>query len=156
MIDEQKKHILNMIEREGCITTEGIVKEATKTGSPLHDLFEWDNTKAGHQYRLQQARKYIKQVNAFISKEGDKIVHVPYTSRKEGEYRQVKVVVTDVSAFSAALEEALKKLRSAGKDVKLLTQVVPKEHIEVLLGVTELSEEIESWLDKLTGFRKHG
>ena len=35
------------------------IKDAKNINSPIHDCFEWDDTKAGHQWRLQQARIYL-------------------------------------------------------------------------------------------------
>ena len=37
---------------------EGLRRSAPKD-SPTHHLFEWDNKKAGHEYRLSQMRQYI-------------------------------------------------------------------------------------------------
>ena len=39
-----------------------IVKEAESKTSPIHNAFEWDNTVAGHNWRLQQARLLIRAV----------------------------------------------------------------------------------------------
>jgi len=39
-----------------------IVKEAESEKSPIHNAFEWDNTVAGHSWRLQQARLLIRAV----------------------------------------------------------------------------------------------
>lgn len=57
-----------------------LVKAAQKRGHHLHRIFEWNNVKAGHEYRLYQARKFIsclmwidddksdaKPVTAFVS-----------------------------------------------------------------------------------------
>uniref|UniRef100_A0A6M3J0C5 Uncharacterized protein n=1 Tax=viral metagenome TaxID=1070528 RepID=A0A6M3J0C5_9ZZZZ len=41
---------------------EVIVDEARKPSSPLHKYLTWDDEKAGHQFRLQQCRKYIQHV----------------------------------------------------------------------------------------------
>jgi len=40
------------------VTTKNILKEATKKTSPIHDLFEWDDSIAGEKYRLWQVRFY--------------------------------------------------------------------------------------------------
>lgn len=44
------------------VTAERVVTEARSTQSPLHDFFEWDNTKAAKAYRLEQARHMIRSV----------------------------------------------------------------------------------------------
>ncbi len=38
------------------ITPENIVNEASNRKSPIHKYFEWNNSKAAEEYRLQQAR----------------------------------------------------------------------------------------------------
>lgn len=48
-------------ERDGELTAEQVVAEAAANpDSPLHTRFEWDNSKAAHQYRLEQARSLIR------------------------------------------------------------------------------------------------
>jgi len=37
-----------------------VVKAARPPGSPLHDLFEWNDGKAATEYRLSQARKLLQ------------------------------------------------------------------------------------------------
>ena len=43
----------------GKLTPEYIVAEAENNESVLHPLFEWDDTKAAQNYRLQQARTIL-------------------------------------------------------------------------------------------------
>ncbi len=39
-----------------------LVKDAKKISSPLHYLFEWDDFKAGHNYRIKQAQFMINHI----------------------------------------------------------------------------------------------
>lgn len=55
--------VLHALERKrGVLTPEAVVREATKKSSPLHGWFEWDDTAAARQYRLEQARDLIRSV----------------------------------------------------------------------------------------------
>jgi hypothetical protein len=54
------------IETAKGLTAERLLEEASKKSSPLHDLFEWDDSEAGHLYRLQQARVVINEVKVII------------------------------------------------------------------------------------------
>ena len=45
---------------DGLITADGAVEAARDPTSILHREFEWDDTVAGHAYRLQQARALIR------------------------------------------------------------------------------------------------
>jgi hypothetical protein len=47
------------IYKEKGLSAEMLVKEAEKKSSPLHSLFQWDEKRAAHQWRLQQARVII-------------------------------------------------------------------------------------------------
>lgn len=44
------------------LTPEIVVADARHRGSPLHSLFEWDDTAAAEAYRLWQARHLLKSV----------------------------------------------------------------------------------------------
>lgn len=46
----------------GEATAEELVDYAKPKHSPIHHLFEWDNKTAGHLYRLDQARHWIRSV----------------------------------------------------------------------------------------------
>lgn len=46
----------------GELTPERVIVDARNLASPLHPLFEWDESEAAHQYRLVQARALIRAV----------------------------------------------------------------------------------------------
>ena len=61
--------LLAVREQYGILTPHLVVKAAA--ADPLHDRFEWDDEKAGHQYRLQQARALIRVVREkYIDRSG--------------------------------------------------------------------------------------
>jgi hypothetical protein len=58
---EAKLAALHALEdRQGRITPDGLVSAAQRATHPWHDDFEWDDHKAGHQYRVDQARHIIR------------------------------------------------------------------------------------------------
>jgi len=57
--------ILQIKQKKG-LTPEAIVENAKKKTSPLHKLFEWKDTTAAYQWRLQQARVLINEVKIII------------------------------------------------------------------------------------------
>jgi hypothetical protein len=57
---------------DGALTPENIVAEASKKNSILHTFFEWDNTKAAAQYRLQQARNLINNIEVIVISNGER------------------------------------------------------------------------------------
>lgn len=54
------------INNETELTAERLVKEAKSPKSIFHDLFEWNDSKAGHLYRLVQARNIINSINIIV------------------------------------------------------------------------------------------
>lgn len=63
--------VLRRLEKENTLLRpDDVVEEARNPKSPLHDLFEWDDTKAAHQHRLSFARTIIKSVSFRVQIEG--------------------------------------------------------------------------------------
>ena len=50
---------LASIERNGKLTPAEVIEHARDPESPGHGLFEWDNYKAAHQHRMEQARQLL-------------------------------------------------------------------------------------------------
>jgi hypothetical protein len=48
------------------IDPEDVVDVAKDPSHPLHDAFEWDDTEAARQYRLEQARYLIRAVRIVV------------------------------------------------------------------------------------------
>ena len=53
-------------EESGRLVPEEVVESARLKSSPLHSRFEWDNKRAGHLYRVEQAREMIRRVEAIV------------------------------------------------------------------------------------------
>lgn len=118
--------VVASLKRDGQLTASGILKEAKKKTSPLHSLFEWDNTLAAKQYRLAQARSVIKRANVSITEPNKKIVHVP-VKRGEGTYKEAVVVARSVTEFELATTEAYKHLHAAQRAIDILQEVAMQE-----------------------------
>lgn len=54
-------------QNNGRLTPDAVVDDARDPRSPLHDQFEWDDAKAAHQYRLEQARELIRTVKCQVT-----------------------------------------------------------------------------------------
>jgi len=57
------------VKRSGILTPSAVVDEARPEDSPLHAAFEWDDSIAAEKYRLEQARRLLRQVGLFIERE---------------------------------------------------------------------------------------
>lgn len=74
---------LQGLVKNGQIKPEDVVEVARDENSPIHNNFEWDDTKAAQEHRLWQARQLITYK---FKVEGN----------KEQQFYNVKVVVNDV------------------------------------------------------------
>src|SRR5512136_653723 len=50
------------IQNSGLLTPDIVLKDAQDPTSVLHEEFEWDDAKAAHSYRVDQARELIRSV----------------------------------------------------------------------------------------------
>lgn len=102
----------------GVLTPSEVVSKAEDPDSPLHDLFEWDDAKAGHQYRLAQARKLIARVTYKVTRNNITVVvpqylRDPKAAHREQGYRRTATIATDKDLARRALDEELTRLRGA-------------------------------------------
>jgi hypothetical protein len=57
----------------GAVEPEQIVTSAKRKTSVLHTYFEWDDTAAAHEYRLDQARHLIRSIEVVTTDEGETV-----------------------------------------------------------------------------------
>ena len=72
------------------LTPEVVVRAAENSESVLHKLFEWDDNKAAYNWRLQQARTILNNIEVTIITDGEprEIAVFEVTTRSEG-YKSV-------------------------------------------------------------------
>lgn len=76
-LDHLRKH------HKGELTPADVVEDAKNPNSPLHPFFEWSDTKAAREYRLQQARGLIRSIVAIYvspnepARRINAFVHIP-------------------------------------------------------------------------------
>lgn len=83
MTNEQRQEVKARLEaieaeKDGRLTPNAVLEDAAERDSPLHDFFEWDDSKAGHAYRLDQARTLIKSVMVVVVTETKRVTSVAY------------------------------------------------------------------------------
>lgn len=54
-------------ENNGALTPDALLARARSANSATHDHFEWDDTKAAHQHRLDQAGDLIRAITIDVS-----------------------------------------------------------------------------------------
>jgi hypothetical protein len=80
----------------GVITPEIIVNESKNPKSVLHPIFEWDDNKAAFNYRLQQARILLNNIQITVTSDGEskEISVFEVTSFKDG-YKSIDTFSPD-------------------------------------------------------------
>ena len=97
------------------LTPEVIVEESKEQQSPLHPIFEWDNERAGHEWRKQQARVMLGnlvtvQIEEVELKEPTRaFINV---AKQESSYTAVDVVLKDEDLFNQVRRQALGELEA--------------------------------------------
>ena len=100
----------------GELKPEDVVAEARIETSPLHDIFEWDDTEAAHQYRIWQARQLIRVTVTYLPNgEGKTPMRVfvsltPDRSREGGGYRATADVLSNARMRAQLLGDALAEI----------------------------------------------
>lgn len=98
---------------KGRLHAKDIVAAARSKVSPLHDKFEWDNTRAAQLYRLEQAAELIREVT-FLPADSDEPVrtYVSLSSDRIGKngYRAMADVLSDADLTKQLLADALAEL----------------------------------------------
>ena len=106
------------ISRERPLTPAAIVEESKESRSPLHIIFEWDNNKAGNEWRKQQARVMLGNlVTVKIDQQelSEPVRAFVDVSNNKREYASIDVVLKDESLYDKYITQALKELESFKK-----------------------------------------
>ena len=108
------------------LTPEVVVRAAENSESVLHKLFEWDDNKAAYNWRLQQARTILNNIEVTIITDGEprEIAVFEVTTRSEG-YKSVDTFTNeDVDFVRASILRQLNTMKSKLKTYKELDKVL--------------------------------
>lgn len=124
---------IEMLRRKfkGELTPKDILADARHDNSPLNSFFEWDNSEAAEQYRLNQARGLIRAVVAiYVSPNKPEVrrrayIHVPDSSSPH--YRETTDALAHNDTRQLVLARAmneLKQWRTRYKDLEEFAEFV--------------------------------
>jgi hypothetical protein len=117
------------IQYGGMLKPEYVEKEARDPKNPLHKRFEWDDKKAGYQYRLYQARQLIRVSIVFIGDDDDEPIKAYWsymddrTNRNGGGYTAMIDILQDDERYQSMLMEAKKELDVFRKKYKMIKEL---------------------------------
>ena len=134
------EELRRILDRDGVLSPEAVVKAAKNPRSPLHSHFEWDDNAASNMWRLEQARHLIKRVRVTIQPDegSERTVRVrAYFPVGPKEYVSTVKALKDSALRQKVLKAAFRELaafRTKYKDLKELADVIAAiDDVELLL-----------------------
>ena len=127
-------------ENEGRLTPDDVVETAADRSHPLHDFFEWDDSIAGQQHRLWQARALIRSVKVIIAEKSvPAFVNVKVDSLQY--YQRAEIVSQNIDEWDSALSLAQQRLLSAQRGVEELNSIAPDKHKPKVAQAAKYAEQ---------------
>ena len=130
--------LLNIQNKHGMLTAEGVLKEAKKKRHPLHNHFDWDDTTAGKRWRVHQANMLIAQakvtvvdheetrVHAFVSVKTEEGRQFVYTADAMGDNRLLLQIFDQLNTRIENIQEQLASMDLLKGAVKKALEVAKK------------------------------
>jgi hypothetical protein len=136
-----KEELLDVKDNYGTLTPENVVKAASPPTHPLHSRFEWDDSIAGHQYRLSQARTLIRTVHQpyVVNDEIKKVrtFHSLPQSQGKQAYQPLDEIVQDPVATGILIAEAQRAWRQLYNRYKHLQEFVDLVRADMAAEIDE-------------------
>lgn len=92
------------------VVPEDIVEFARDERTALHRYFEWDDTAAAREYRIEQARRVLRMAVTVVSAGNKPVRALVSLSSDGGGYRPLHLVLADPHQRGVLLEDALQSL----------------------------------------------
>lgn len=131
-------------QAKGGCKAEDLLEEAEHNPrSPLHGMFEWNDSEAARKYRIDQARYFIRSIEVEII-----INRIPVRTRafeimttelQGPTYQPIEIVMANKAAAGEAVQNARKELHQALKKLETLSH---------LAGFDELFTEVLETLER--------
>ena len=123
----------HLIEAHGQkLPAEKVVEAAQNPMSPLHRVFEWDDTEAARQYRITQAQHLLRSVQVTITTPEKKEVTVRLTVTRERpsqpgkhHYSTTEYALADPELRAEVLKQALREMAAFRRKYAELAELVP-------------------------------
>jgi hypothetical protein len=114
------------VKYNGRLISANIINEAKETSSPLHKIFEWDNAKAAHMWRLNQAGDIIRNIVVVnVGEDGEKKTiraFVNVTQDEDRHYTSISHAMSDDVLRKQVIAQAWDELTSWKERYKELVE----------------------------------
>ena len=145
LTQEQIAHLKSLENTEGRLTPDQVVDDAIRKASPLHDLFEWDRTKAARSWWVATAREVIASVTLVVTNH-TATIKTPFYVRDP-----------DASGQGYRSTTALRKDPVAAAEALVATLETASGHIRRALdlaGPLGLSHQVDHLLEQVVGVQR--
>lgn len=117
---------IRLQDPEEMLRPEAIVRAATSKRHVLHKEFTWDDTRAAHERRLDQACKLIRITVMVIAEERAPVrAYVSLTTDRPKGYRAIPQVLSKEELRAQMLEDALNDLLALKRKYRALVELEP-------------------------------
>lgn len=115
-------------ENGGLLRPVDVVEAARPESSPLHGQFEWDDSEAGEQYRIWQARQLIRVTVELIESDDDgrftrAFVSLTTDRNSAGGYRAMTSVMRNTTRREQLLQDAMNEMERFQKRYAILKEL---------------------------------
>lgn len=133
------KHFEQIEKKYGKLNNRNVLDSARPEKSPIHSLFEWDDTKAADKYRLEQASRLIVNLNVEIETEEAKPIvcraFVNVSEAKQGSFINIESAFRVEETQEIVLKRAMQELKAFEQKYK---------NLEILADLfSEINELVE-------------
>jgi len=111
--------IVKLLQKKKC-SAENLLAEASKPSNPAHKHFEWDDAKAAHQHRLDQARRFIVSIEIVTSDVSIGAVRLCWPAGK-GAYVSFDEMKSDFDLLKVTIEDAKRDLEAFERKYSMLS-----------------------------------
>lgn len=121
---------------DGKLTPETVVEAAKDVKNPLHDEFEWDDTVAGHLFRVEHARKLMRSVT-YVRHDVETrtckpimpLVRDPDVAHNKQGYLETKSIVNNVDKQKGVMSDELTRIIANLKRAKEIAEYYKMQEI---------------------------
>lgn len=119
---------------EGILDPEEVVFASEDEGAVLHKLFTWDDVKAAHGYRVEQAKYIIRNLVTVEDTEDEPVMTRAIVSTGNRMYQPITTVLSDADLRSRLLDAAKREM---------LTFKMKYRHLHELAAVFEAMDTVQ-------------
>lgn len=133
-------------DESGTVTPDRVVEAAADEASPLHGEFLWDNSAAGHLYRLAQARHLIREIRFEVADVPKRVIGLISYVHRPGSAAQSYVPLSKVVRN--------KKLARQVVEAELVRCEAAITRAREIAGVLNLRAELDALLREAISIKK--